>query len=88
MVQENGDKFYGSPTLVDTTFRLGPNAVLEGPSREDISSRSSLKQCVQLDHVHITLIITFTKDSPLKFLSHFGVTCLFIFGRSVKRVGS
>ena len=36
-------------------LELGPNAVLEGPSREDISSRSSLKQCVQLDHVHITL---------------------------------
>lgn len=69
-------------------LELGPNAVLEGPSREDISSRSSLKQCVQLDHVHITLIITFTKDSPLKLLSHFGVTCLFIFGRSMKHVGS
>ena len=68
-------------------LELGPDAVL-GPSREDISSRSSLKQCVPLGHARITLIITFTKDSPLRLLSHFDVTCLFIFGLSVKPVGS
>ena len=56
-------------------LELGPNAVLESPLREDISSRSSLKQCVQLDHVRIMLTITFTKDSLLKLLRHFGVTC-------------
>lgn len=75
------------PLLIQD-LELGPNAVLESPLREDISSRSSLKQCVQLDRVRIMLTITFTKDSLLKLLSHFGVTCLFIFGRCVKHVGS